>query len=101
MSSRATGTAYSAKTLNTNTQSRIDKSTGIVSTAQKYFDDIVNFNGDSMNGEGIYPDMIKKSVVDLAVPASTTPRQMEALRAAAVNAGLNDIELRITLIQAP
>jgi hypothetical protein len=78
----ATGTATSAKTLETFTLSRMESPVTLYKSLVKSIDAAADFPGASKGTFKLTPSQIKSRVVEVAIPSTTTPDQMEEINAA-------------------
>ena len=72
----APGAAYSVKTLDTITVSRMVKPGQLYSTLKGYVDKMVHFQEGSRGGTSITKDMIRSKTLELVLPSSTMNEQL-------------------------
>ncbi|HFC6123740.1 TPA: hemagglutinin, partial [Neisseria meningitidis] len=96
---RGTGTAISAKTLDTQTTARLSKPEQLYSTMKGYIDKTVNFKSYELSGVPLRADMIKQREIHLAIPAQTNKEQrLQLQRVVEYGKNLN-ITVKITEIE--
>ena len=96
---RGTGTAISAKTLDTQTTARLSKPEQLYSTMKGYIDKTANFEQHSLSGMTLRADMIKQREIHLAIPAQTNKEQrLQLQRVVEYGKNLN-IKVKITEIK--
>ena len=77
-----TGTATSAKTLDTATGSKVTNPTQLYKTLVKSIDDAAEVTERYKGDFELTPDQIKARVIEVAVPSTTTADQMKYINAA-------------------
>ena len=94
-----TGTAISAKTLDTQTTARLSKPEQLYSTMKGYIDKTANFKSYELSGVPLRADMIKQREIHLAIPAQTNKEQrLQLQRVVEYGENLN-IKVKITEIE--
>jgi hypothetical protein len=79
---QASGTATSAKTLDTATGSKVTDSAELSKSLVKSIDAAADFTGASKGRTKLDPSQIKSRAIEVAIPVTTTPDQMEQINAA-------------------
>ncbi|MBG3079360.1 DUF637 domain-containing protein [Proteus mirabilis] len=91
--------AISAKSLDTQTMSKLNRPKQIYNTIKGNIDDAAKFEGYRLSGVNLHSEMIAKREIWLAVPQSTTKAQwIEINRAVAYGESMN-IEVKITQVK--
>ena len=96
---RGTGTAISAKTLDTQTTARLSKPEQLYSTMKGYIDKTANFERHSLSGMTLRADMIKQREIHLAIPAQTNKEQRLQLQRVVEYGKNRNITVKITEIE--
>ena len=94
-----TGTAISAKTLDTQTTARLSKPEQLYSTMKGYIDKTANFERHSLSGMTLRADMIKQLEIHLAIPAQTNKEQRLQLQRVVEYGKNRNITVKITEIK--
>ena len=94
-----TGTAISAKTLDTQTTARLSKPEQLYSTMKGYIDKTANFERHSLSGMTLRADMIKQREIHLAIPAQTNKEQRLQLQRVVEYGKNRNITVKITEIE--
>ena len=94
-----TGTAISAKTLDTQTTARLSKPEQLYSTMKGYIDKTANFERHSLSGMTLRADMIKQREIHLAIPAQTNKEQRLQLQRVVEYGKNRNITVKITEIK--
>lgn len=91
--------AISAKSLDTQTVSKVNRPKQIYNTIKGNIDDAEKFEGYRLSGVNLHSEMIAKREIWLAVPQSTTKAQwIEINRAVAYGKSMN-IEVKIMQVK--
>ena len=96
---RGTGTAISAKTLDTQTTARLSKPEQLYSTMKGYIDKTANFKSYELSGVPLRADMIKQREIHLAIPAQTNKEQRLQLQRVVEYGKSQNITVKITEIE--
>ena len=88
---RITGTATSAKTLNTQTASNLANPDRIYQTLKRYVDKTINYSHGKISGYELNATDITSRVIELAVPKSANAAQLQQIARATDYAKLNNI----------
>ena len=94
-----TGTAISAKTLDTQTTARLSKPEQLYSTMKGYIDKTANFKSYELSGVPLRADMIKQREIHLAIPAQTNKEQRLQLQRVVEYGKNRNITVKITEIE--
>ncbi|HGG8421919.1 TPA: hemagglutinin repeat-containing protein [Neisseria meningitidis] len=96
---RGTGTAISAKTLDTQTTARLSKPEQLYSTMKGYIDKTANFKSYELSEVPLRADMIKQREIHLAIPAQTNKEQRLQLQRVVEYGKSQNITVKITEIE--
>ena len=91
-------TAISAKTLDTQTASRLARPSSIFNTLRRYVDDVRRFDQYNLSGRRLTGSMISNREIRLAVPAATTSSQWIEINRAVSYAREHNVKIIITEI---
>ncbi|MEM8420251.1 DUF637 domain-containing protein, partial [Morganella morganii] len=91
--------AISVKTINTQTDSRLNKPDAIKYTINGHVNKIAQFTGHIKEGIPLSSDDIKKRVLHIGLPEKTTSEQWKSINRAVKNANDKNIEIKITIIK--
>ncbi len=94
-----TRVATSAKTLDTQSRSYLDRPSRINGQLRRYIDQINQFVRDRKGSSRIDPGQIVAKRLELAVPANTTPEQIVQIQRAIEYAESLGIEMKVRLVQ--
>ena len=93
------GLAISAKTLDTQTASRMLKPRQIYSTLKNYIDKAANFKTYSLSSVKLNADTITRREIHLAIPAQTTKEQWQQINKAIEYGKTHGINVKVTEIK--
>jgi hypothetical protein len=94
-----TRVATSAKTLDTQAFTYLDRPSRLYGQLKRYIDQIDRFDGDTKKNFGIEPDGVVGKRLELAVPAETTPEQIVQIQRAIEYAESLGIEMKVSAIR--
>ncbi|MBZ6387000.1 MULTISPECIES: endonuclease toxin domain-containing protein [Pantoea] len=94
-----TKTAYSVKTLDTQTRSRLNKPNQLYSSVKENITKGMNFNGDTRLGINLDSSMISNKEIKLAIPESTTPEQWAKINRAIEYRSTQGIKVNVTQVK--
>ena len=92
-------TAYSVKTLDTQTSSRLNNPKQLYGSIKKNINDAANFNEASRAGIDLNSSMISNKEIKLAVPASTTTVQWNEINRAIEYGKNQGVKVTVTQIK--
>ena len=93
------GLAISAKTLDTQTASRMLKPRQIYSTLKNYIDKAANFKIYSLSGVELNANTIRRREIHLAIPAQTTKEQWQQINKAIEYGKTHNVNVKVTEIK--
>jgi YD repeat-containing protein len=93
-----TGTATSAKTLNTNTDSFLNDPRRVSASIRRNIDDIVNFPGDGRGNFRLDPGDIQNRRLELAVPSNVRQAQWAEIQRAINYGAENNVVVAVTKV---
>ena len=93
----ASGSATSAKTLDTTTQARLANPTQVYSSLKTSIDAAANFPGYELSGVSLTPDMISSRSLQVAVPSATTPAQWQQINNAVQYGASKGVKVTVTV----
>lgn len=91
--------AISVKTINTQTDSRLNKPDAIKYTINGHVNKIMQFSEEEKGEVTLTSDMIKKRVLHIGLPEKTTSEQWKSINSAVKNANDKNIEIKVTIIK--
>ncbi|HHN8407371.1 TPA: hypothetical protein ACRRX0_002103 [Morganella morganii] len=91
--------AISVKTINTQTDSRLNKPDAIKYTINGHVNEIMKFSEDDKEGVSLKPNMINKKILHIGIPEKTTSEQWKSISSSVKNANDKNIEIKITIIK--
>lgn len=91
--------AISVKTINTQTDSRLNKPDTIKYTINGHVNKIAQFTDHIKEGTPLSTDDIKKRVLHIGLPEKTTSEQWKSINSAVKNANDKNIDIKITIIK--
>ena len=91
--------AISVKTINTQTDSRLNKPDAIKYTINGHVNKIAQFTDHIKDGTPLSSDDIKKRVLHIGLPEKTTSEQWKSINSAVKNANDKNIDIKITIIK--
>lgn len=91
--------AISVKTINTQTDSRLNKPDAIKYTINGHVNKIAQFTDHIKEGTPLSTDDIKKRVLHIGLPEKTTSEQWKSINSAVKNANDKNIDIKITIIK--
>ena len=94
-----TKTAISAKTLDTQTVSRLAKPEQIYSTMKGYIDKAANFSEYTLSRRTLNADMIKQREIHIAIPANSNAVQRQQIHRAIEYGNSRNVKVKITEIK--
>jgi len=94
-----TRVATSAKTLDTQSRSYLDRPSRVNGQLRRYIDQIDRFARDKKRRRDVIPGLIKAKRLELAVPADTTPEQIIQIQRAIDYAESRGIEMTVSQIR--
>jgi filamentous hemagglutinin len=94
------GTAISAKVLNTNAPSYVQNPSSITSTIKGYVDDAAGFTKSRVGSTIFQDEEIVSKEIQLAVPSNISPTQLQQVAKAADYAAQQNIKLVVTEVDA-
>ncbi|CAO5675632.1 MAG: hypothetical protein HEEMFOPI_00267 [Holosporales bacterium] len=89
------GRAISAKTLDTQTFSRLQNPSKIATMVKNYINKMVTFDGYSLKGVQLMPNMIRSKELHLCIPKNTNAQQLEVLKEVIDYSKLKDVLMTI------
>jgi filamentous hemagglutinin len=91
------GLAISAKTLNTQTASRIARPERIYQSLKKNIDDTLKFQEHRLSGKTVEKEWIKTRRLEVAIPKQTTPDQITQIQRAIDYGRTNGVQVNIKI----
>lgn len=91
--------AISVKTINTQTDSRLNKPDAIKYIINGYVNKMAQFTDHIKEGTPLSTDDIKKRVLHIGLPEKTTSEQWKSINSAVKNANDKNIDIKITIIK--
>ncbi|KTS91793.1 hypothetical protein NS376_23620, partial [Pseudomonas oryzihabitans] len=95
----STGTAISAKTLDTLTDAKLSKPSQVYSSLKKNIDDVAKFDGYELSSQPLTNEMIVNREVRVAIPAGTTAEQWVQINKAIAYGKSTGVKLMITVVK--
>ena len=93
------GVATSVKTLDTNTRSRLDVPSRIYSTLKGHVDNVATFKKYSLGKREVSAEYITKREIIVAIPKSTTTKQLEQINKAVAYGAGKGVNVKITVVK--
>ena len=91
--------AISVKTINTQTDSRLNKPDAIKYIINGHVNKMAQFTDHIKEGTPLSTDDIKKRVLHIGLPEKTTSEQWKSINSAVKNANDKNIDIKITIIK--
>lgn len=95
----STGTAISAKTLNTLTNSRLANPANRFTKMKGYVDDVVKFEFKAKGGFELTSEMILARQVNVAIPPSVNARQLQQIERGIVYGASHNVKVVVTKVK--